>query len=108
VVSAESNGQKVPDAEIAKVKFAIKGAEMSFKEETDTKTATFKIDSSKKPAQIDIIPKDGPEKDKTMRGIYELDGDTLKLCVRGMGEGRPTEFKSDKDVTVMVLKRVKS
>ena len=43
-------------------------------------------------------------------GIYELDGDTLKICVVEEGNVvRPTEMKPDaKGGAVMTLKRVKA
>lgn len=37
--------------------------------------------------------------------LYELKGDTLRLC-QGL-EGRPKEFKASKDATVVTYKRVK-
>jgi uncharacterized protein (TIGR03067 family) len=50
---------------------------------------TFAIDSSKKPKTIDYTTATG----FLMEGIYELNGDTLKLCFGNPNE-RPTEFKS--------------
>jgi uncharacterized protein (TIGR03067 family) len=41
---------------------------------------TFRIDPSLTPKAIDLIPQDGPERGKTIRGIYALEGDTLKIC----------------------------
>jgi uncharacterized protein (TIGR03067 family) len=39
-------------------------------------------------------------------GIYEIEGDTLKLCFRGSKDERPKEFKSN-PAALLVLKRVK-
>jgi uncharacterized protein (TIGR03067 family) len=41
---------------------------------------TFRIDPSLTPKAIDLIPEDGPERHKTIRGIYSLEGDTLTIC----------------------------
>ena len=43
-----------------------------------------------------------------MMGFYELDGDTLKICI-GSPEApdRPAEFKSKEEVKVFTFKRVK-
>jgi uncharacterized protein (TIGR03067 family) len=69
--------------------------------------STFKVDQEKKPKQITIINKDG---NRTMKGIYELSGDTLKICFK-MGENAeaPTEFsgKAGSNQMYMVLKRQK-
>jgi uncharacterized protein (TIGR03067 family) len=66
------------------------------------------LDPSKKPKQMDWArPKEGA-KAETSQGIYELDGDTLKVCFALPGQARPTEFKPVAEKTiVMVLRRVK-
>jgi uncharacterized protein (TIGR03067 family) len=59
--------------------------------------ARFVLDPGEKVGRIDLIPLDGPEKGTTFPGIYERDGETLKLCVSwasgGRGE-RPVAFVS--------------
>jgi hypothetical protein len=37
---------------------------------------------------------EGPNKGAVMLGIYEIDGDTLRVCFDPEGKKRPTEFKS--------------
>jgi uncharacterized protein (TIGR03067 family) len=55
---------------------------------------TQKLDPSKSPKNIDVTLTDGPSKGALMLGIYEFDGDTLKVCFDPLGKKRPTEFKS--------------
>jgi RNA polymerase sigma-70 factor (ECF subfamily) len=61
----------------------------------------FKIDPSKKPKEIDIIlhlRQRGATVDKTCRGIYEIEGDALKVYYYSVDTGRrPIEFSSKGD-----------
>jgi hypothetical protein len=52
---------------------------------------------------------EGPSKGAVMLGIYEFEGDTLKVCFDPTGKKRPTEFKSEPGSGnfVNVHKRVK-
>jgi uncharacterized protein (TIGR03067 family) len=65
---------------------------------------TVKLDSSKKPKQIDL-----ELNDRTLKGIYEIDGDTLKIGYALEGDQRPTELvsKPDSGVVLVVHKRAK-
>ena len=70
---------------------------------------TYKVDVSKKPKTVDVTFTDGPEKGKTMPGIYELNGDAYKACFDLTCKERPTKFESKKGtmLVVEVLKREK-
>ena len=73
-------------------------------------TATFKIDPTKKPKEIDFFDESGVKNDKTKLGIYELDGDTYKFCLAPAGKPRPAEFtsKPGSGRSLGVMKREKS
>src|SRR5262249_24996061 len=70
-------------------------------DETEKKEATIKIDSSVKPTQIDIVGRN------KFLGIYEVSEDTLRICFPKGGK-RPTEFKAEKGVILVTLKREKN
>jgi uncharacterized protein (TIGR03067 family) len=60
----------------------------------------FKIDPSKTPKEIDITLHLINARDVTVRGIYEIKGDALKVCYYTRQAGirtRPTEFSSTDD-----------
>ena len=111
-VTAQQRGQSQDDAEEHRLIFS--GDEFSVKkgEETVVK-GKFKIDTSKKPKEIDmefIEAKRESVKGKTALGIYELDGDTLKWCWNKPGGERPKKFSSEAtdEHLLVTLKREKS
>jgi uncharacterized protein (TIGR03067 family) len=69
---------------------------------------TIKIDPNKKPKTIDLIRKNG-DQTLTETGIYELDGDTWKVCNDDSGATRPTEYgtKEGSRLELIMMKRVK-
>jgi uncharacterized protein (TIGR03067 family) len=54
----------------------------------------FRVDPTQRPRTIDVHFSDGPEKGETLRGIYELTGDTYKVCLNMVDEPRPSELVS--------------
>lgn len=64
----------------------------------------IKLDSTKKPKQIDL-----EVNGRTLKGIYEIDGDSLKLAYTLNGDERPTELasKPDTGIVMVIHKRAK-
>ncbi len=93
----ELNGEKAPDDFIKSIKLTITDGKYAVEVGEQKETGSFTIDAVKKPATMDIHANDGPNKGKKILAIYELAGDTLKVCYK-LGEGkRPEEFTSTKD-----------
>ena len=90
-------------------KLVIAGDKMALKDKQGAKSITWKIDPAKQPKTIDLTM-DVNGKALQLTGIYQLDGDTLKICASEAGQARPTEFASPKGsrLTLFVLKRLKS
>ena len=55
---------------------------------------TYTLDSTSMPKSMTITGTEGPNQGKTFPAIYELKGDTLRICYDLSGAKRPTEFKS--------------
>lgn len=96
-----------PQEELGKMRLEFKKdgkMTMSRGEAGKEKNGTYKLDPSAKVKTIDLI-----DERRTSPGIYELNGDTLKLCIaEGNNAVRPTEMKPDgKRIAVVTLKRVK-
>jgi uncharacterized protein (TIGR03067 family) len=58
--------------------------------------STYKIDTSKKPATIDMTAQGGQRDGMTSKGIFEVKGDELKICIAFMPDAeRPKTFAAD-------------
>ena len=89
---------------------AIKGDKATFLDKNkETGTGSIKLDPGKSPAHLDFTYEDGPAKGTTLKGIYKIEGDTMTLCLGGIGKDRPTEFasKPGSGTILIVQKRVK-
>jgi uncharacterized protein (TIGR03067 family) len=106
LVSSETDGQKAPEEQLKQIKVVIKGNQHSvyFGDKLLAENVRFDIDPTKKPKTTDDTLPDG----RMIHGIYELDGDTLRSCVAGIGKERPTEFttKAGSGHTLRVFRRV--
>jgi uncharacterized protein (TIGR03067 family) len=107
VVSAEDSGRKAPDEAVKTIKLVITKDKIAYKFGDDKMTEmTYKLDATKKPRWIDLT-----KGDKTTLGIYQLEGDNLKICFpEGGKKERSTAFESKPDSAndvLLVLKREK-
>jgi uncharacterized protein (TIGR03067 family) len=110
IESLQDSGKEASREETQRITLEIKGTTLSARAgDRSAGKGTVKLDPSKTPKAIDLTPEEGPEKGKTGLGIYQLEGDTLKICIAEPGKERPKEFvsKPGTQTTLMVLKRVK-
>lgn len=109
IVSLETEQNKLTEDALKHFLLKIEGDKFTTVEDMRETHGTFKLDPSKKPKTIDIAQTDRETKGKTILGIYELDGDTYKLCGDMSGKNRPTEFavKAGSGHFLEVLKREK-
>jgi uncharacterized protein (TIGR03067 family) len=108
-VSIEIEGRMVSDEAFKADSLVLKGKKYTMTVQGKTTSGAFKIDPTVTPKTIDITITDGPDKDRTAKGIYELRGDTQKICMAAPGKARPTEFvsKPDSGHVIQVLRREK-
>lgn len=100
---ADLGGRKLPEKvleplrlELSKGKYTLTGAE-------SPDSGTYTLDDSKKPKAMDVKGTDGPNKGKTFPAIYEIDGDTLRICYDLAGKERPKEFKTARDTKLYLV-----
>jgi uncharacterized protein (TIGR03067 family) len=108
-MSAENGGKKVPDDVIKDIRLTIKDGTFVARNGEAEGKGTFKIDPMKKPMTMDMLLETGPLKGKTQVAIYELQNDTLKICIGDIDKKeRPTNFdtNSKPGVVTFVYKKV--
>jgi uncharacterized protein (TIGR03067 family) len=111
IVSSEIEGSSAPQDQLKGSRLTFDGKRFMSTEEGRTSGGTFRVDPSRHPRTIDLIFTEGPEKNKTVLGIYELDGDLCRLCLAPPGQDRrPSQFagKRGSGHVYSVLKRVRA
>jgi uncharacterized protein (TIGR03067 family) len=111
VVYMERNGVFLSQDDLKPLLATFRGNKFAWRFEP-TRPYTITIDPTKKPRQINATAKDPNGKQVKTIGIYEFDGDKLKICDTPAGGKRPKEFTSKggtkgKHLTLTVFKRVK-
>ncbi|MGC4002489.1 MAG: TIGR03067 domain-containing protein [Pirellulales bacterium] len=104
-----TDGTPAPEADAQRMRFTFQKETLllrgNFKDDNEAE-CTYTIDPKQSPKQLDFTP---PKEKAPILCIYEISGDTLKLCIRHANNNgpRPKEFVSTKDspAVLVVLKR---
>jgi len=93
LVSLALNGAPIDPRSVPYGKRVVKGDEMTvtFGKEVVTK-AKMAADPASHPKTMDYVHIGGMLAGQSQQGIYELQGETLKICSSPPGQSRPTEF----------------
>ncbi len=111
IVSIQAEGKDIPAERFKSSRLIFKGRDFTAINDRGTTPGTISVDASKSPKTMDVTITDGPAKGAIFRNIYELKGDTYKLCGSTTGgKDRPKEFdaKPGSGYIVQVLERVKN
>ena len=105
------DGKAATAADLKKVRLLIED-DRTFKAQNDGKTflaGTIKFGPETNPRAMDITYTEGDLKGQTALAIYEMIGDTLRICRAAPGKPRPKEFasKPGSGFTLMSYQRAK-
>jgi len=109
-VSAVIDGKELSKDEAGKITLTVNGEKYTYKGASgEAVEGTHKLDPARKPRELDAVRSRGKGKGETVRAIYELSGDTYKVCLAAPGKPRPREFasKPGSGHRLLVFKRVK-
>jgi erythromycin esterase len=108
-VSMKQDGQELAlEGALANLEIVIKGNERTTKAgETIFSRAVFSMNPTATPKTIDVTITEGTQAGKTLLGVYELDGDTYRICLAKPGDPRPQKIESKRGSgqTLTVLAR---
>ena len=93
-VKAELGGQALPDSVLKAISLKLHNGQYEVSVSGQPDKGTYAIDASAKPKSMIITGTDGPNKGKTFPAIYELEGESLRICYDLSGKQLPIEFKT--------------
>jgi uncharacterized protein (TIGR03067 family) len=92
---AEVGGQALPDDVLKTMTLKLANGTYDVLVGGAPDKGTYELDAAATPKGMVIKGTDGPNKGKTIPAIYELQGETLRICYDLSGAQRPKEFKSE-------------
>ena len=107
VVAGEEGGKKQTDAQLKDSWVEFSGTRVRVHSPREELSMTYTARPDHKPAHIDFTVTAGPDKGKTSKGIYRLEGDTLKIAYAAPEKERPKHFATAEGShqSMWVLKR---
>ena len=92
-VSIEDEDGRAFEDDLLGITVVIEGDRFTLRNGPTINRGILTVDPAASPKTIDVEFSKGPSRGTTMRGIYELDGDLLKLCNRSPGRGTPDRIR---------------
>ena len=95
-LKAELGGAPFPAKALEGLRLVIKGNTYRVRAGKETDEGVLELMPEKTPPAMDVKGTEGPNKGKSFPAIYEVKGDTLRVCYDLEGKERPREFKTAK------------
>lgn len=103
------SGQSIPAAELGSIRLTLTGTRFTTRRGEETLfDSSYTADSTTSPMEIEMVGSGGDFEGQAALGIYELAGETLRICYSMPGFGRPREFASapGSGAFLIILRRV--
>jgi uncharacterized protein (TIGR03067 family) len=93
LIAAELGGRAMPDALVKIVRMKLADGRYEVTAESPD-VGTYTLEPAVQPKRMTVTGTEGPNRGKTFPAIYEVEGDTLRICYDLSGAKRPNEFKT--------------
>jgi uncharacterized protein (TIGR03067 family) len=103
VESAEAGGKPVESPELKALVVTITGDRYELMTDEGPDGGTLKLDETQNPKAMDATDTEGLTVGKMIKAIYELSGDTLRVCYALDGGERPKEFATKADSPLLLI-----
>lgn len=103
VASAEAGGQPVDSPQLKDLVVKITGDHYTAEVKEGVEAGTVKLDETKKIKTMDATKTEGFEAGKVIKAVYELKGDTMRVCYAMDGGERPTELATKDGVPWLLI-----
>lgn len=96
ITALQVNGEQMSEEMLRGARIVVRGNRFISTGMGAVYEGQLELDASVSPRQLDMKFDAGPEKGNTNLCIYELEGDTWKICIATHGTVRPAKFASSK------------
>ena len=103
VETAEAQGKPAEAPELRELIVTITGDRYEILVNGETDRGSLKLDEMQKPKFMDATDTEGENVGKVIKAIYEVTGDTLRVCYAMKGDERPTEFATKEGTSLLLI-----
>ncbi len=92
VEAVEAGGKAVESEDMKVLVVKIAGDRYELRTKDGMDAGSLKLDETQMPKTMDATDREGLDAGKAIKAIYEITGDTMRVCYGLDDSGRPTEF----------------
>jgi uncharacterized protein (TIGR03067 family) len=100
----ELSGQAFPADDSGAIVLTIEDGRYLVSVDGQLDKGDLRLEPSARPKAMEIIGTEGPNQGRTFFAIYELTGDTLRICYDLGGEARPSEFQTRPNTQLFLVR----